>query len=81
MKIEEIKERGTYYQVFTTYAREYTGAIKTRFVNKVFVLQIDAAGGRVLASLNGAPAQWFKKTKVARWKKENPENKNGTTKI
>lgn len=70
MKINEVKVGKKYWKAKSvmngrTRLKEVTGVA-------VYVLQVDAVKKKVLASLNGTPAEWFGQNVFARWKTEDP---------
>lgn len=70
MKIDDIQPGKKYWKVIKrTNGRML---IKEVIVNAVYVLEVDRKKVRVLASLNGTPAEWFVKTAFARWTCNNP---------
>lgn len=73
MKIENIEAGKKYWKTNTkhdsrTKKKDVTGVA-------VYVLKIDVDKLKVLASLNGSPAQWFGKSIFQRWKAEDPTTK------
>lgn len=65
MKIEDIKPGKKYYAIIATNAVDKQKAMKRRTVQTYYVLEKDSS--RVCASLNKGPAQWYGKSKYARW--------------
>lgn len=70
MKITEIQSNKKYWKQKSilnsrTRKKEVTGIA-------VYVLRVDLEKGVVLASLNGKPAEWFKKNSFCRWKTNDP---------
>jgi hypothetical protein len=47
---------------------------RARIYSRVFVLQVDEVAQKALASMNGAPAEWFVKQAWAKWKTTPPED-------
>lgn len=74
MHITEIKAGKKYYQLLATNTSNRHTSKKVRTVNTFYVLEVDEASKRVLASLNGAPAQYFAQSKFVRWVATKPEN-------
>lgn len=73
MKISDILVGKKYWKTKTikngrTSVKEITGIA-------VYVLQVDLPNKKVLASLNGTPAEWFGGTVFARWTTEDPTSK------
>lgn len=73
MKISEIQPGKRYWKRQTkmdgrTRHKEVIGI-------KVYVIQVDIEKNRVLASLNGTPAEWFSKASFGRWQTEDPTTK------
>lgn len=70
MKISEIQIGKKYWKGKTVMngrsrMKEITGVA-------VYVLEVDTKKKKVLASLNGTPAEWFGSTVFARWKIYDP---------
>jgi len=70
MKIEDIQPGKVYWKGHT----KIDGRTKYKEVIavKIYVIQVDVVNKKVLASINGMPAQWVLKQAYFRWVLDNP---------
>lgn len=76
MNIKDIQKGKKYYHITAGDRKEKVTGLREKEVATVYVLEVNTKTKQVLASINRFPAQWFSKSKYARWKETKPETLN-----
>lgn len=71
----EIKPGKKYYHSKAGNCRSKETGLRKKNIHTVYVLNVDLTNKKILASLNGLPAEWFEYRKYVRWTDAPPEFK------
>jgi hypothetical protein len=70
--IHQIKKGKKFYRSLAGNVRDNYAGSRKRILQILYVVDIDIENSRVLASVNGAPPQWFGQQSFGRWTEDNP---------